>query len=649
MRKDILIIISLFFVAFLIRVVNISNVCMYGDEWIYESDAYSIISSNFAPREEVFKYANPFFPYIGAVVTVLFGGELNTLRMVSVIFGSLTVPMLYLFGKTIYNRKTGLLSALFLCFSAFHCLRSRIFMFEALAIFFITAFLYFFWLSQRSEGKKSTTYACIAGAMMGLAIDAKYIALFLIPAVIAYVLWTRKFSLKAMLDKRIILTFVFAFLLFLPLLIGLFMSGVGMYPFYYQAVERFEETSYAKTTVVGGAISELSADRLLVRGIQTISDMLCRGSEVILPWPALFKLSTMLLLIMTLLSYLTAFINRERKGSFLILLFLAFYAFLFIACSRHDYYVIYSLPFYFVMLSHFALKSSEHLGKENNYKTIFGIFIFLLLSIVLFSSVIIGVAAPYWDEGDASWVKSGVDYIKYDLAKSGHDENVVIGIVTLPETIDYYLHFSSDINAYYILITVTTSKYASKLGTVDYEKIDMLKPDYLLMNEPMYEQYFKGSDRIFKDYKVAFHYMTYPTRCYIFKRRDMQPPELIASADGKDGEISRDIFKRTVPGAMKMGEAYTVLVPVKNTGNSRTNFTVRVQPGEYTIFVDEKWWGKKITLNKGSTHIFKFKIVPIREYAGELPVTVDLYVRDEEKERYIKADSFSDYVYLIEK
>lgn len=649
MRKEIPLILSLFSVAFLIRVVNISNVCMYGDEWIYASEAYLTISSNFAPCSEVFKYANPFLSYIGAVVILFFGGDLNTLRMISVVFGSLTIPMLYLFGKAMYDKKTGLLSALFLCFSAFHCLRSRIFMFEALTLFFITAFLYFFWVSQRSEGRKSTTYACLAGAIMGLAIDAKYISLFLIPAVLAYVLWTRKFSFKALLDKRIFLTFIFAFLLFLPLLIGLYMAGVGMYPFYYQAVERFEGTSLEKITVVGGAIRGLPIDSLLVRGTQTILDMLCRGAEMMLSWSALFQLSTILLFIMTLLSYLPAFINKEKEGSFLIISFLIFYAFLFIGCSRHGYYVIYSLPFYFVMLSHFALKSFEHL-RENNYKNIFRIFIILLFSIVLFSSIITGVTSPYWDEGDTSWAKSGVEYVKRDVDKSGYEGDILIGIVTLHETIDYPLHFSSDINAFYVVILVTTSNNLDKLGTVDFEKIDMLKPGYLLMNEPMYELYFKGSAKkeILEDYKVAFHYKTYPDSCYILKRKNMEPPELIIPTDGKDGEISRDIFNRSVPGVMKVGKVYTAVVQVKNTGDSRTNFTARVHSDEYTIFVD-KMWGKKVTLNKGSISTLKFKIVPFREYAEELPITVDLYARDEENETYEKVDSFSSSVYRIEK
>lgn len=643
MKKDIAILIGLFSAAFLIRVTNVSNVCMYGDEWIYMSKAHAIVSSNFIPIAETFRHVNPFLLYVGAVVTVLFGGDLNTLRMVSVIFGSLTVPMMYLFGKAIYDRKTGLLSSLFLCFSSFHCLWSRIFMFEAATVFFITAFMYFFWLSQRSDNRRRTTYSCIAGAMLGLAIAAKYIAFFLIPAIFAYVLWTKKFIFKSLIDKQILLIFLFAFLFILPLIICLHTTGVGIHPLYYQAVERFDKTSIDRATVVGGAIRDLPIDSLLVKGSETITNMLCRGSEVVLPWPTLFRLSAMLLFAISFLFYLPTFINRKREDSFLMLLFLTFYVFLVILCSRHDYYVIYSLPFYFVMFAHFFLKSFEYIKDKNNCKNIFVIFIFLLFLIVLLSSIVVSVTSPYWDEGDTSWAKSGVDYIKNDLANKDYKGDITIGVVTLPETIDYHLHFSSDINASYIHVLDTTSTSLGKFGSVDIERIGMLKPDYLVANEPMYEHFFKEKNEVLEDYRVAFHYATYPNRCYILKRKEIQPESAAPSCSG-GGEISRDIFERSIPEVVKAGNVYTALVQVKNTGDSRANFTVRVHSDEYTIFVYE-WWAKA-TIDKGSTHLFKFKIVPIKKCAEKLPITVDLYVKDEKNERQVQVDSFSDYLYV---
>ena len=115
---------------------------------------------------------------------------------------------------------------------------------------------------------------------------------------------------------------------------------------------------------------------------------------------------------------------------------------------------------------------------------------------------------------------------------------------------------------------------------------------------------------------------------------------------GKDGEISQDLFDESVPNVMKVGKIYTVLVQVKNTGDSRTNFYVNVYSSDpYVIYVDKGGWCS-IVLNRDSTRMLKFKIIPLRKYAGDLSITVDLYARFEDG-TCGKVDSYSDYVGII--
>jgi len=189
---------------------------------------------------------------------------------------------------------------------------------------------------------------------------------------------------------------------------------------------------------------------------------------------------------------------------------------------------------------------------------------------------------------------------------------------------------------------------------VDLEKIDRLNPDYLIVEESRYINFFTESVKreIFKSYKIVFHSQTYPYRCFVLKRKNMQSPELLLPTDGKEGKISEDIFKRSVPGVMKVGETYTAIVKVKNTGDSRTNFSVSVHSDEYIIFCGKASTegAPKLDLDKGSTRMLKFKIIPLKEYVGELTITVNLYAKNEENEAFRKkVDSVSDYIYLIEK
>ena len=130
------------------------------------------------------------------------------------------------------------------------------------------------------------------------------------------------------------------------------------------------------------------------------------------------------------------------------------------------------------------------------------------------------------------------------------------------------------------------------------------------------------------------------------RRKNIQPLGLSLPTDGKEGKISEDRFKKSVPGIMKVGKAYTASVQVKNTGDSRTTFIIFVHSDGYTIFVDDGW--RSVTLDKGSSCILKFKIVPIEEHVGEHPITVDLFAKS--KNGVVKkVDSVSDYVYFIER
>lgn len=640
-KKDILILIGLFLVAFSIRVVGISNITLYGDEWGYWTETNRILANNFAPRADVFDYAPPFLSYIGAIVTFLFGADLDVLRMVSVVFGSLTVPFLYLFGSAMYDRKTGLLSAFLLSFSAYHSLYSRIFMLEALTLFFITAFLYFFWISQHSEQRKGILYAAFAGAMMGMAFDAKYISFFLIPSVLIYVLWIERFSFKALVDRRMMVMAMFALLFYSPILICLYTTGVGLHPFYFMVIDKFSKSGVVgHTRVVSLPLSEL----LIEGGGKALEVLSTWGADALLmPWKYLFKFSAALLFILLICYYLYRFINSDKTDSFLIIAFFTvFIVLLGIGNQRH--YVVYAQPFYYVMLSHFSIQIFSQLKKENNYKNIFRIFIILIIGITFFSSFIAGVTSSHWDVGDSySWTAGTVEYIKGDIKKNSYERPILIGIFDYRTEMVEYLFFSSDFDICTIPMLTLESGHSKELAEVDLDRLDKFKPDYLVLNEAFYKQYFKGNvkTKIFKDYSIVFHLPAYPNKGFVFKRKKIQPRELLLQTNVKKGEIAQDIFNRSVPVTMEVGKAYSVLVQVKNTADSRTNFTIRVNSSKFIIFVDDEW--RSVALDKGSTCTFKFIIVPFKEHKEELPITVDLYATHE------KVDSVSDYIRSIKK
>lgn len=305
------------------------------------------------------------------------------------------------------------------------------------------------------------------------------------------------------------------------------------------------------------------------------------------------------------------------------------------------------------MFSYLSIKSFDRLRRENSYKNIFRIFIILLTVIMLLFSFIIAVTSFYWDRGDYHpWGKSVVDYIKSDITKNGNEEEHVLVGITMKtnKIIDYQLYLGeSEIDKYTIYPFFSLkhgSKYSGKQTIMDLERIDLLKPSYIIIDEDAYKIYFEDNvkRKIFNDYRIVFHSQNYAAGCFVLKRKDIQPPESSLPPDGKAGEISRDIFERTVPCMMKVGKPYTVLVQIKNTDDSRTNFTANLHSDKYIIFEETQ----EVILDKSSTYILKFEIVPIKEYVGELPITVDLYAKHEDG-THRKVDSVSDYVYLTKR
>jgi len=266
---DALIIVSLLVISLLIRGTAISNVYMYLDEATFLLLTNLIFINDWTPPEEILRFSPPLFNYLLAILTILFGEKIDVLRMLSVVFGSLTVPFMYLLGKALYDRKVGLLSAFFLCFSSYHCLYSRLIYVEILVLFFAIAFSYFFWMGYfRSEKMR---YLVIAGIILGLAIDTKYISLFLIIAIFIVILWVKR-SFRALIDKKLAIILIVAFLFFLPVLISLHVTGVGAYPFLFHSIKRFE---LSISGIASGAIRNLRTEEHTSE-LQSLAYRVCR-------------------------------------------------------------------------------------------------------------------------------------------------------------------------------------------------------------------------------------------------------------------------------------------------------------------------------------------------------------------------------------
>lgn len=148
---------------------------MHGDEGEMGLRALELLGSDttLAPFATDFLDHPTLFHYLQALSIVVFGQTVSGLRMISVIFGVLCIPTVYVAGRLSYSRLVGLTAAGFLTFSHVHIHFSRIGLNNIHSVFMgILVFVLVLWCARamRSEnGQNIVTPWLAVGVFTGLA------------------------------------------------------------------------------------------------------------------------------------------------------------------------------------------------------------------------------------------------------------------------------------------------------------------------------------------------------------------------------------------------------------------------------------------------------------------------------------------------
>ncbi len=133
---------------------------------------------------------------------VMLGTSEIWLRMLSVIFGVLTILVLYKFASNIFNKKIALLSSLILAISPFHIYYSQEVRMYSEAVFFASVSMYFFYLLEKNRNLKNSLIYILSTAAL---IYTHYAGFLLIFTQILYIAFYKRESVIFFL-KRIFLT-----------------------------------------------------------------------------------------------------------------------------------------------------------------------------------------------------------------------------------------------------------------------------------------------------------------------------------------------------------------------------------------------------------------------------------------------------------
>lgn len=520
-RGDLLISVLLFSSAILLRAQDPLKVAIHPDEITIWHISANLLYNNWTwTTDMMLNSYPPLFWYLEAAMICLAGTSFEAFRLLSIVSSSVTVVVVYMLGKSIFNRLTGLLSATLFSFSSYVVLISRISLTDSFVLLMTLASAYLLWQGMQS---KQIRYMALSGLLVGLAFDTKYIAVCTVLSSLFYIVWVDR-DLKSMLRRHTLAWLIAFILVILPVQILLLINEANPYLLYleYRAFPQGNEPPQAAADIPA-------------RGVMLFIYILTRSANPWLPWVDVLKFVSVVLLPLPVIYHVYPGLKRRAGESFLVISFLV--ALLPLAArSMHSYWTIYSLPYLFIMISNLAVqawrgfscpKFKKGLPKSGRYLGTLRALILVLIIVFSSSQLIVGVVSPAVDGGEFDSFRRAMIFVK-DRVQAGDIIADLEGQRAL-----YY------INAYNL--NITEIPFALRPTGAESEEVPIIaiprefnaaileleRLRFILLNRLQLEMAFSKADRerLFEKYAIAFisepqiGYNWYPEQTWLVLER----------------------------------------------------------------------------------------------------------------------------------
>ncbi len=166
------------------------------------------------------------FPYLAALSISLFGRNFFALRLVSFVCGILSIVLSYCLIRELFGRRVALLTAAGLSISFWHIFDSRVALRPITLLFMAVTSFYFFWLGLRRD---TIVWFVLAGVFLGGSLYTYHSAALIPLTIVLFILLYQLPFQRTLLFERwrgILLTFVIALIIFLPMGYHLYTSPV---------------------------------------------------------------------------------------------------------------------------------------------------------------------------------------------------------------------------------------------------------------------------------------------------------------------------------------------------------------------------------------------------------------------------------------
>jgi len=503
-RRDLAVSLFVFASAIILRAPNPLNVAIHPDEIIIWQVGCNVLYNNWTWTTEMM--LNPYPPvywYLEAFMIYLAGTQFEVFRFFSVVASSLTAVVVYMLGKSIFNRLTGFLSAVLFSFSSYTILVSRISLTDSFVLLIALGSVYFLWRGYHS---KETKYMALSGVLLGLAFDTKYIAACAFLGSLMFIAWVSR-DLKSIFRKNSLIWLISFIVVISPVQISLLMNQANPYLIYW------EYYAFPQTREV----PQMYLMDIPAEGLRLFIYVLTRSANPWLPWIDILEFISVTLLPLAVIYHIYPSLKARPRESFLVISFLATLPPLIIP-SMHSYWTIYSFPYLFIMVTNLAVQAWRGFSNSKLVKAFPRLMKYvgalraatLFLAVVFFSSQLItGVVSPAIDKGEFESFRQAMIFVK-DRVDSGDIIADLTGRRALYYINEYDLNITEIPFAYtppeqkpeVELWVPPLSLQASFNPSILY--LDRLK--FILVNKLQLDMFFSNTDKqmLFEKYMIAF-------------------------------------------------------------------------------------------------------------------------------------------------
>lgn len=217
---------AFFVLAFFVRACHLEMLPIHYDEATYSLGSLQHFDRFMGIPVMCFQgYIRPIFSYLVFISNKFFSLPVYIVRVPAALIGALTVALVYAVAKEMYNKKTGLFSALFLAFLPWHVIQSRRGDVVVLVPFFGCVIFYTLLLSLK---RKSRPLYMLSWASLGIGSLYSYQGALIYVVIFISVLFSLKREFRWLKARTVLVSLLLFLVLLFPLA---YMNAAGRIDF----------------------------------------------------------------------------------------------------------------------------------------------------------------------------------------------------------------------------------------------------------------------------------------------------------------------------------------------------------------------------------------------------------------------------------